>query len=263
MAVSRRCVLTVFAWAVLCSSIAAGQQPTKAPAPSSATTQPAELTVQDILERVKKTYGECKSYRDTGNLEITAPSPKEPGSTFTVTYPFTTAFVRGDRIRIEASHPFFKRDAHIVLIGPKTVSVCAQGTAVTIERSQMPKPVSSALAGLASEVSRPFALNVPRLLLGEDGASMIEGLEELTKKPNEKVGNVECLVITGHTSAGEALNCWIDANSYTIQRLRFEEKKRNETVIAQITYKPMINPEIDPKELEFNPPAGCDVVPAP
>jgi hypothetical protein len=244
-----------------CGLIAAGQTSTAGQSDPTATTQPAVLSAQDIIGHAKSAYGECTSYRDRGKLEITRPSTT--GSTYTITHPFTTAFVRGDRIRIEVKDPFFEKETHIVQIAPETVSVCAHGKAATIAKTRLDAPVPSALAGLASEVSRPFAFNVPRMLLRDaDGASMVEALGETARQPNEPIDGIECYVITGRAGADELMRCWIDTRTYAIRRLRFEHRAGGEAITTQISYESTLNPEVkvDPKELEFNPPAACEVI---
>jgi hypothetical protein len=59
---------------------------------------PVELTAENILARVEKTYAACDTYRDSGS--VTTIFFSERGKR-TVEQPFTTAFVRPDRFRYE------------------------------------------------------------------------------------------------------------------------------------------------------------------
>ncbi len=65
---------------------------------SSLAEEPAGLTAREILDRMEKTYGNCKSYSDSGVVKTVYISAEGKR---TRERPFITAFVRPDRFRFE------------------------------------------------------------------------------------------------------------------------------------------------------------------
>ena len=61
--------------------------------------KPADLTAQDMLDRMATAYAGCKSYIDSGVVETVFDVPD--GKQQTEVKPFTTAFVRPDQFRFE------------------------------------------------------------------------------------------------------------------------------------------------------------------
>src|SRR5262245_29697376 len=123
---------------VVCAGLACAQNSATRAQEARDKTQPSELNVDEIVDRVKKAYAACKTYRDQGELEITRPRMSKPDELHTTKQTFSIAFVRNDRLRIEVKDPYFKQDSHVVQIGAKTLSVCAHREARTISKSRFP-----------------------------------------------------------------------------------------------------------------------------
>jgi outer membrane lipoprotein-sorting protein len=205
------------------------------------------LTAEQILARMAKSYADCSSYRDAG--EVTTVFFGGMGKR-TVKKPFTTAFVRPDRFRFEFQERMGEEEWRRMIIwqgGGDVRSWWDLRPGV-----EHPSSLDIGLAG-ATGVSGSSAHNIPRLLLPDriQGRSLTH-LEELQRLPDAKFDGSDCFRVAGK-SHGDPETLWIDKASFLVRRIdlsvQFPEFRTEETTV----YHPEIDGRIAPGELEFRP----------
>jgi hypothetical protein len=211
---------------------------------------PAEaLTAQQILARMAKSYADCSSYRDAG--EVTTVFFGGMGKR-TVKKPFTTAFVRPDRFRFEFQERAGEDEWRRMIVWQQGGDVQSWWDL----RPGVEHPVSLdlSLAG-ATGISSGAAHNIPRLLLPDriQGRPLID-LEEPKRIADAKFDGSDCFRVEGK-SQGDPETLWIDKARFLIRRIdrsvQFPDFHTEETIL----YRPEIDGGIAPGELEFRPPA--------
>ena len=222
------------------------------------------LTAGQIVELSTKVYGRCGSYRDSG---IASTAYVSDSSQWTAEKPFTTAFVRPDRIRFEykdmsAGDP------------PPSYIIWADGADVRTWSDVQPgvnRP--GTLSGAITEaagVSQGASHRIPSMLLPDASApkSALE-LSYARRIEDAEEGGFECFRIRGQSirtprTLGSGENSivlrenssiiWIDKQSYLVRRVDESngyDSFRTDTVT---TYSPEINVEIPTEQLEFGAP---------
>jgi RNA polymerase sigma factor (sigma-70 family) len=235
-----------------------GEQPAKskaaqakAPSPPRVAKQ-AKLSAKQIVERMAKTYADCKSYRDSGMVKTLFVGPV---GNRTVEKPFTTAFVRPDRFRFDYKE----------MIGDEEKRFLIQAKAKEVRtwwdvKPGVEKPESLALAlGGAAGVSSLSSLNIPQLLLPDKMGRSRLVLAEPKRAEDAKLGKVDCFRVEGKFGANpmrrQRLLLWIDKKTYLVRQIDeqalFDDFRTEQTT----TYDPTIDGKIADKLLEFDPPA--------
>lgn len=225
----------------------------------------ASLTDVQIVELAKRAYARCDSYRDSGVIVTTFVSDE---SQWTAEKPFTTAFARPDRFRLELKDKS--------LGDPPPISIIwAAGEDVRTWSDQDPgvnTPASLAQAlAAATGTSQGVSYRVPSLLLPGDAPT---GKPPLDLNYALRIGDEEeagygCFRIRGQSirtprTLGEgeqavvlrenSMTIWIDKQSYLVRRV--EETNVYETFRTDMvtTYSPEIDVEIPSEELDFGAP---------
>jgi outer membrane lipoprotein-sorting protein len=208
---------------------------------------PEELTARQILERVARTYSECRSYRDSGVVETIFIRTDRKR---TVKKPFSTAFVRPDRFRFEYSEDQCEEQDKYIIWQDGDEVLTWWDIRPGIEE---PPSLGMAIAG-ATGVSSGSANTIPALLLPKEicGYAVVDlaGAKRIDDATCEKD---ECFRIEGDWF-GSPTTIWIDKATYLIRRIdsshQFEDFRTEDTT----TYEPEINGDIPDKLLEFDPP---------
>ncbi len=221
-------------------------------APSAETPKPSPVpkpvpedapTAKQLLERMSKTYADCKTYRDSG--VVTTLFVQDTGNR-TVEKPFKTAFVRPDQFRFE-----YKDDASRYIIWSKGKAL---QTWWDVEPGiEKPASMQLAVAG-ATGVSAGSASRIPGLLmpdqLGGWGGIHVSGAKRIDDGKLEKV---ECFRVEGKY-VKKPITLWIDKKSYLVRRVDGQTKFDNFRTEETTTYDPVVDGEITDKMLEFDPP---------
>ncbi len=222
------------------------------------------LTAEQIVELATHVYARCDSYRDSG---VAATTYTSDGRQWTAEKPFTTAFVRPNRIRFEyqdmsAGDP------------PPSYIIWADGNDVRTWSDvqpgvNRPATVSRAIAAAAG-VSQGTSHRIPSMLRPDPSApkSALE-LSYARRIENGEVDGFECFRIRGQSimtprtmGSGDTAvvlqenssTIWIDKQSYLVRRVdesNVYDSFRTETVT---TYHPEINVEIPSEQLAFGAP---------
>jgi hypothetical protein len=218
-------------------------------AASAAAQDAAQPSAQEIVSRVAKAYAECASYRDTGVVRIVY---LEAGGERTEERPFSTAFVRPDRLRFE-----FRETS---IIGTtKRYIVWRRGEVVRTWWDVRPgvevaSSLDSAL-GAATGVSGGSAHAIPALLLPQEiGGRRLTGMADVKRAADAQVGGVSCYCVEGHYGNVPRKVC-VDKRSFMVRSVDFEETFPEFRTHETTTYAPVIDEPVARELLEFRAPA--------
>ena len=218
-----------------------------------------DIDARRIVDRMVKTYAQCKSYRDSGVISSVffknADSPE-----FTVEHSFTTAYVRPDRLRFEIKD----EDANRLLIVANRQNI---QTWWDVEPGiQKPESLELAMAQAlgftGADVSRIPAMLMPQELDG------LADLEMIVPKQLEdaKLQDVVCFRLE-YNYRDEQFTLWIDQQSYLVRQINERIDADGITIERTTTFDPMIDGKITGSMLEFDPPSpravddGADLLP--
>jgi hypothetical protein len=225
----------------------------------------ASLTDVQIVELANQAYARCDSYRDSG---VVVTSYVSEDGEWTAEKPFTTAFQRPKRLRLEIND-------RSVGEPPPTSIIWASGDEVRTWSDldpgvETPPNLAEALAA-ATGSSQGVSYRVPSLLLPADAAT---GRHPLELNYAVRIGDADedgfgCFRIRGQSirtprTLGEgeqavvlqenSVIIWIDQRSFLVRRVEetnVYDTFRTETIT---TYRPQIDVQIPSEELEFGAP---------
>lgn len=210
----------------------------------------------DLWQRVRTTYGDLRSYADSGEIAV------EYGVSSTDRHTFTTAFVRAPRHFLLD----FKKqggDRFVIWADPDAFHTWWKTTG---QQSDYPNPNNAPAISQSGRNTGSAALKIPTLLyskatLGGDFVNFTDA----TPDGSEAVGGHRCYRLLGTTrdvyaATGKEVNVrkltlWIDADSLLIRRVLEEAKplpgQRNRVIV---TYEPRGNVPIAESTFKFAPP---------
>ncbi|TWU27910.1 protein kinase domain-containing protein [Novipirellula artificiosorum] len=200
-----------------------------------------------ILDRMKKTYAECKSYRDSGVIKsVFLENTVSPE--FTVEYSFDTAFVRPDRFRFEIKD----QDDDKLLISADGEDVQASWD---IEPgNQKPESLELAMAQAigftGGDVGRIPAMLMPKNLDGWVDLDLIDPRQI----EDGSLQSAECFRLE-YSFRDEQVTLWIDKQSYLVRRIDERIKSDDIRIERTTNFDPTIDGKITDEMLEFDPPA--------
>jgi outer membrane lipoprotein-sorting protein len=204
------------------------------------------LTAKQILDRMAKTYAECKSYRDSGLVKtvfIQADGKR------TVEKRFTTAFVRPDRFRFEFTEQSGNKNYRYIIWRKEKVVQTWWDIRPGIE-----KPESLVFAlGAAVGVSGSSSTTVPALFLPDKVGGSLTVLTEAKRIEDAKLDKADCFRVQGKFVAS-LMTVWIDKKTFLVRGIDTQNQFDNFRTEDTTTYDPMIDGEITDKMLEFDPP---------
>jgi len=249
-------IVAVLATAVPCSTAGVGS--------SGALTQAAsEMTAVRILLSMKKAYGRCRSYRDSGEVRVRG--EVEDGS-FGSRLPFATAFVRGGPFRFEfTDRGLGERESRFILWASGS-EVRAWWQAQGGERRAASlREALDAAAGVTGGAS----LRVPGMLLpAELGDGYFVNAPE--RLDDELVGGAACYRLHGRgretpyaltagavpvTVVDERVTVWVDRTSLLLRKVEERRTLSNYRTVTTTTYEPVVDVEIPAEALAFDPPS--------
>jgi hypothetical protein len=212
---------------------------------------PSDPAAEEIIRRMAQVYAECRTYEDTGSVKTVF---IEDDRRRTVIKPFSTAYVRPDRFRFE----FLDRqgeeewDRYIVHSDP-TGTRTWWDVRPGVENEE---DLSLAIAG-ATGVSSGSAGEIATLLLpGAIWGCPVTALKGWKLLEERECDGGTCYRVEGGRQGEHPRVLWIGKNDLLLRKIeeRTEFKDfRTEEVMA---FSPVVNGEIDPRKLEFNPPAA-------
>jgi outer membrane lipoprotein-sorting protein len=208
--------------------------------------KPADLTAQDVLDRMAAAYAGCKSYIDSGDVTTVF---DVPGGKQTEVKPFTTAFVRPDQFRFEFTMKGGGPARHFVVWRKgKDLQIWWDLNLGDDQRKAFRKSLNSALAGAG--FSDGSSDTIPTLLLPKEvEGRRLTDLKEAKRIKDDKIDKVECFRIEGKY-ADTPMTLWIDQKTFLVRRIvtRTQGEVRMEVTTS---YTPAIDVKIEEKKLEF------------
>ena len=221
-----------------------------------------DLSPVKILLTMKKVYGRCASYRDTG--EVTTASKVEGGS-FGSRQPFATAFVRsgGFLFRYTDTGLGERQNTYTVWLGDGGV-LAWWDASPGLRRSPSLEEALDAASGVSSGAS----VRVPGLLMPEKvrGGAFLIAPERLADADDR---GTACVRLRGRsretpytlttgtgtvTVEDEHVTLWIDASSFLLRRVEQQQVLSTYRTTITTTYDPRMDVEVPPADLTFTPP---------
>lgn len=180
---------------------------------SSSDESTANLTGGQIFEKVLEKYASLASYKDQGTITTTI------GTTVIFTG-FTTTLARPDFYRIEwdqrSTLPYGTEDT-----GIQGAWAFESGDYLQTQsgfQRQYNRDVN--FANVASTSSGGVA-TVPRMFFGAQGTGGSEAMMiDLTRQPDDKIGNIECFQVSGENASGETKTFWVGKRDFLIHQIR-------------------------------------------
>jgi hypothetical protein len=235
-----------------------------------ATPYPGDYASQSVLRNMSSVYARCGSYRDTGVATKLYIGAEKEGAKRTAQTVFSTAFVRGDRLRFEHWEPDGKdrKGLSIVSFDYKNSKPWWNfwGDRCDIQTWWAYKP------GIETKKSLDLALagchlfgGVPKMLLPDavwfqnfaPGSIMDTKLLE-----DAQLDGMDCYRVRGRYG-DRTWTLWIDKKTYLLRRVDEDEYEvkmsqgKSFRVSETVIYKPVLDGEVPDETLEFNPP-GLD-----
>ncbi len=234
------------------ASVALAQQ---APAPD-------ELSPVQILLRMERTYRNCRSYRDSGDVRS---SGVTDGGRFSTERPFATVFVRPGRFRFEFTDTGLgdRSSKYIVWVDGDTLRSWWDAKPGV----RRPESLQQAL-DVASGISGGSSLRVPGMLMPE-----VVGSGPLLVAP-ERIDDaddrgVACLRVRGKSRAtpytinmgerllnvkDESITLWIDRATFLLRKVEQDRTYDTYRERTTTTYTPELDVEIPASQLAFGAP---------
>jgi outer membrane lipoprotein-sorting protein len=214
-------------------------------------------TAESILQKSRDTYGQLKSYADTGVVLY------EYGTTSEDKHTFSTAFNRAPR---HVLLDFHKQggDRYVIWADPDAFHTWWKATG---QKTDYPNPNNTGALSLSAPQTSGLALKIPTLLYGKAFESAMLKMKDPGLAGAEDVEGHRCHRISGRASdvygaTGREVNihqvtAWIDAESFLVRKMAEEFSappgQRNRVIT---TFEPQTNPTLDEAKFKFAPPAS-------
>lgn len=231
------------------------------------------LSAAEILERMARSYANCKTYQDSGC--VTTAFIKADGERID-NKPFSTAFIRPTRFRFEFKSSFDGTNWHRLIVWADGPDVRTWWH-IRPEVKQQPS-LHLGLAG-ATGVSGASAHTIPALLMPESiGGRRLTDLTELKRLEDAQLGGVECFRIQGAinvhpadlerqrrevmkvtgkdlgTSDRGPKTLWIDKSRFLLLQIEEQTQFDSFRTESMTTYEPLMDMPIADNQLQFDPP---------
>jgi VWFA-related protein len=205
-----------------------------------------QMTAAEILARVASVYSSCRAYSDEGEVstkfDIAFSKP--------LIYRFSTAFVRPAAFRFELRSGVENKGNRYVA-----------WKAGDLEKAGWPigarhESIDETLLGLSS-ISNGSSLTVPALLLPDlfRGRGLFASLTEVVLHRDEKVDGHRAFKIEAALQ-DDNLKFWVDANQFLILKISHKSTVGRFDQETTTRYWPLLNTEVSPQQLAFNPPTA-------
>jgi hypothetical protein len=247
--------------AVIAALLAASASAQAPPAAADA----GSMSAVQVLLAMKKVYGNCRSYRDSGDVRR---SSETDGGHFGSEVPFATAFVRGGAFRFQFTDEGLGESASEYVVWSDGKDVRSWWDAQPgVRRVASLQEALDAASGISADSS----LRVPGMLLPHvvgGGAPLLDP---------ERIGDdtdrgVPCLRIRGKgrrtpytqtsgsitvTVQEDTLTLWIDRATFLLRRVEELQVMDTYRTRSTTTYEPQMNVEIPAAELAFGKGGGA------
>lgn len=204
-----------------------------------------ELTANEILSRMKDTYANAKTYQDKGLVKVVIRFPER---THIVKKPFTTAFIRPDRLRYEYKEikPLVKTSKFVAYLNGNEVKVHWD----LDESASEIKSIDDALA-TAAGISGGSARAVPSMLRPDQSRFRNPVLFYSPKRADDElIDGINCFRLED-PSPYRNLTMWIDKDEFLLRKM-FVEKDLDDSIgETTTTYSPILNGVVEDELLMY------------
>ncbi|HZQ24865.1 MAG TPA: DUF2092 domain-containing protein [Terriglobales bacterium] len=212
-------------------------------------------TADSVLQKARDTYGQMKSYADTGVVLY------EYGTSSEDKHTFSTAFNRSPRHLLLDFHKQ-GGDRYVIWADPDAFHTWWKTTG---QQTDYANPNNAPAISLSDLNSQGTALKIPTLLYAKAfGAAMLK-IADPTMDGTEDIEGHHCHRIVGrlsdvYTATGKEVNIrkatvWIDTASFLIRKMVEEAKAPSGQHNRKTTlYDPRANPTLDNASFKFAPP---------
>lgn len=174
---------------------------------------PVALSAGQIFETMRENYASMASYSDQGEIITTAGDA-------TLSTRFTTRLGRPGRYRIQwdrISRTSYSSDD----TGPVGAWSSGAGDYLLIDWAGVRRQLNldTTLLNVASSSGGTVA-NVPSIFFNAKGGGSPNKLIGLESLPDEKIGKIECYVVTGQSASGVIDTFWIGKQDFLIHQIR-------------------------------------------
>jgi outer membrane lipoprotein-sorting protein len=212
-------------------------------------------SADSILQKTRDTYGQMKSYADSGMVVY------EYGASSEDKHSFSTAFSRSPRHFLLDFHKQ-GGDRYVIWADSDAFHTWWKTTG---QHTDYPNPNNSPAISLSDLNSQGTAMKIPTLLYGKAFGAAMLNIADPTVDGTDEIDSRRCHRITGRLSdvyaaTGKEVNIrkvtiWIDAESFLIRKLVEESKPLPGQRSRKITiYEPRANPTLDDAKFKFTPP---------
>src|SRR5438128_744696 len=203
-----------------------------------------QMTAAEILARVASVYSSCRAYSDEGEVSIKF----DIAFSKSMIYRFSTAFVRPAAFRFELRSGVGNKENRYVAW--KAGDLEKAGWPIGVRHES----IDEMLLGLFG-VSHDSSLTVPALLLPDlfRGRGLFASLTEVVLHGEEKVDGHRAFKIEAALQ-DEDLKFWVDANQFLILKIAQKSSLGRYDQETTTKYRPLVNIEVSPQQLAFNPP---------
>jgi len=202
---------------------------------------------KQILDRMAKAYGDCKSYRDAGVVKTVL--VLDTGNR-TDEKPFTTAFVRPDQFRFQYKAKVGNRQLRSIIWSNGNEIQTWWDTKPGIQK---PKSLQLAVGG-ATGVSGGSAARIPGMLMpGKTKGWGGVHISDAKRIEDGKLEKTDCFRLEGQYG-DNPITLWIDKKSYLVRRIDEQAEFDNFRTETTTTYDPTVDGKIADEMLEFGPP---------
>jgi len=213
-------------------------------------------SAESILQKARDTYGQLKSYADTGSVM------NEYGSSSVDKHSFSTAFSRSPRHFLLDFHKQ-GGDQYVIWADPDAFHTWWKTTGQQID---YPNPNNVPAIGMSGQNTAQAALKIPTLLWGKTFSSAMLNIADAQLDGAEAIGGRHCHRISGrasdtYTATHKEVNIrkvtlWIDADSFLVRKMTEEFKALPGQRSRMITtYEPQANATLDDASFRFTAPA--------
>ena len=204
-----------------------------------------DLTATEILSRMKDTYANAKTYQDKGLVKVVIRFPER---NHTIKKPFSTAFVRPDRLRYEYKEikPLVRTSKFVAYQNGNEVKVHWD----LDEGASKIRSIDEALA-TAAGISGGSARTVPTMLLPKQSRfrnAIVFYSPERTD--DEVVDGIDCFKIEDLNDYRD-LTLWIDKEEFLLRKMYVEKDLEDSLAETTTTYVPILNGVVEDKVLNF------------
>lgn len=213
--------------------------------------QPAP-TAGELLDRMRKTYAEARTYRDRGSVTVEYLTRKKTDTTRRQV--FSTAFQRGGAFRFAHVKPTPTGALLCEVVwasGTRTLAWLGYRKAVDSTRSLVQALVlAGASSGSASRRVSGLLMGDPKISMGWD-----QTLRNVRLLGQETVNNRTAYHLTatgGQPRLPSQLHLWLDAASGLIVRLAEHSQVAEFEALTTIDFEPDVNVELAPDLLRFD-----------